>query len=89
MSDNRREAFEYTLSGRLAAFCPNNKHMLVSVIAILIGCLMIVGNGNIGRMTGTVQRGQFSDLSTSVAPQNIAIIGGVLIVVGFAGFIFL
>ena len=63
--------------------------MIVAVIAMLIGCLMIIGNPGVAVITGTAQKGYFSDFSTSVARQTITIIGVVLIVVGFTGFIFL
>jgi hypothetical protein len=56
---------------------------------MLLGCLLVIRNKEVAVYTGTVQRGFYSQFSTSAARQNIAIVGALLFAAGLAAFILL
>jgi len=59
--------------------------MLLGAILMLIGCLLAIRNREVAIYIHVADR--FSDLSTSAARQNIAIIGALLFGAGIAAFI--
>ena len=63
--------------------------MILGVLLMLAGCLLVIENKRIALYTGNGHRYDYFDFSSSAARQNVAIIGGLLFVAGFGGFLFL
>ena len=53
---------------------------------MLVGCLLVIRNKDIAILMHVEQRAHFSELSTSAARQNIAIIGALVFGAGIAAF---
>jgi len=53
---------------------------------MLVGCLLVIRNKDIAVLMHVEHRGHFSELSTSSARQNIAIIGTLVFGAGIGAF---
>ena len=68
---------------------PSFAAMIVGLLLMLLGCLLVIENKWLADHIGRDYRHSFTEFSTSVTRQNIAIIGGVLFITGFGAFVFL
>jgi len=60
--------------------------MLLGAILMLVGCLLVIRNKDVAVLMHVEHRGHFSELSTSSARQNIAIIGALVFGAGVGAF---
>ena len=60
--------------------------MLLGAILMLVGCLLVIRNKDIAVLMHVEHRAHFSELSTSAARQNIAIIGALVFGAGIGAF---
>ena len=60
--------------------------MLLGAILMFVGCLLVIRNKDIAVLMHVEHRAHFSELSTSAARQNIAIIGALVFGAGIGAF---
>jgi len=60
--------------------------MLLGAILMLVGCLLVIRNKDVAVWMHAEHRAHFSELSTSAARQNIAIIGALVFSAGIGAF---
>lgn len=63
--------------------------MVLGIFLIIAGCMLVIENKRLAIYSGTGHRFEYSDFFTSTARQNIAVIGGLLVLAGFGAFVFL